>query len=124
MTLSDYADLSEFRTEGSLLYAKPDADVQETYEEFLAHPDPRFKIYRRADVPRYLHFDSNPREGDPVIVPNGPFSLRAQASSSEMPHNEQDSWSSWLRSATDAGDEGDLLCRRAGYSSRSSVEAV
>ena len=89
VTLSDYANLSQFRTEGSLLYAKPDADVQETYEDFLAHPDPRFKIYRRADVPRYLHFDSNPRVGDPVIVPNGPYSLRAQASSSEMPHNNK-----------------------------------
>jgi alkaline phosphatase D len=30
-----------------------------------------------------LHFDANPREGDPVIVPNGPFTLRANASSSE-----------------------------------------
>jgi len=55
--------------------------VQETYEEFLAHPDPRFKVYRRADLPASLHFDANPREGDPVIVPNGPFTLRAHASS-------------------------------------------
>jgi predicted AlkP superfamily pyrophosphatase or phosphodiesterase len=83
VTLSDSADLSDFLTEGALLYPKPDADVQETYEEFLAHPDPRFKVYRRADVPAYLHFDANPREGDPVIVPNGPFTFRAHASSSE-----------------------------------------
>jgi predicted AlkP superfamily pyrophosphatase or phosphodiesterase len=83
VTLADYADLSEFHTEGSLLYAKPDADVQEIYEEFLAHPDPRFKVYRRADVPPGLHFDTNPREGDPVVVPSGPFALRAQPSSSE-----------------------------------------
>jgi predicted AlkP superfamily pyrophosphatase or phosphodiesterase len=83
VTLSDFADLSDFHTEGSLLYPKPDADVQETYEEFLAHPDPRFKVYRRADLPAYLHFDANPREGDPVIVPNGPFTLRAHAGSSE-----------------------------------------
>jgi predicted AlkP superfamily pyrophosphatase or phosphodiesterase len=83
VTLADYADLSEFHTEGSLLYAKPDADVQEIYEEFLAHPDPRFKVYRRADVPPALHFDTNPREGDPVVVPSGPFALRAQPSSSE-----------------------------------------
>ncbi len=83
VTLADYADLSEFHTEGSLLYAKPDADVQEIYEEFLAHPDPRFKVYRRADVPPGLHFDTNPREGDPVIVPSGPFTLRAQSSSSD-----------------------------------------
>ena len=79
VTLADYADLSEFHTEGSLLYAKPDADVQEIYEEFLAHPDPRFKVYRRADVPPGLHFDTNPREGDPVIVPSGPFTLQGAA---------------------------------------------
>jgi predicted AlkP superfamily pyrophosphatase or phosphodiesterase len=83
VTLSDFADLSDFHTEGALLYPKPEADVQETYEEFLAHPDPRFKVYRRADMPAYLHFDANPREGDPVIVPTGPFTLRAHASASE-----------------------------------------
>ena len=83
VTLSDFADLSDFHTEGALLYPKPETDVQETYEEFLAHPDPRFKVYRRADMPAYLHFDANPRGGDPVIVPNGPFTLRAHVSSSD-----------------------------------------
>jgi alkaline phosphatase D len=83
VTLSDFADLSNFHTEGALLYPKPDADVQETYEEFLAHPDPRFKVYRRADVPAYLHFDANPREGDPVIVPTGPFAIRASGTDGE-----------------------------------------
>jgi predicted AlkP superfamily pyrophosphatase or phosphodiesterase len=82
-TFSDSADLSDFHTEGSFLYPKPDANVQETYEEFLAHPDPRFKVYRRADVPAYLHFDQNPREGDPVIIPSGPFLLRASAPATE-----------------------------------------
>jgi predicted AlkP superfamily pyrophosphatase or phosphodiesterase len=86
VTLSDYADLSEFHIEGSFLYPKPDADVQETYEEFLAHPDPRFKVYRRADTPAYLHFDMNPREGDPVIVPTGPFTFRASATEGENKH--------------------------------------
>ena len=81
VTLSDFADLRNFHTEGPMLYPNADADVQETYEEFLAHPDPRFKVYRRADLPAYLHFDANPREGDPVIVPTGPFILRALASS-------------------------------------------
>ena len=87
--LSDFADLSEFHEEGSLLYAKPDADVQEVYEEFLTHPDPRFKVYRRTDVPPYLHYNSNPREGDPVIVPNGPYSLHAQVSSSAQIHSDK-----------------------------------
>jgi predicted AlkP superfamily pyrophosphatase or phosphodiesterase len=89
VTLSDFADLSEFHEEGPLLYAKPDADVQEVYEEFLAHPDPRFKVYRLADVPPYLHYNMNPREGDPVIVPNGPYVLRAQASSSTETHSDK-----------------------------------
>lgn len=83
VTLSDFADLSNFHTEGSQLYAKPDADVQETYEEFLAHPDARFKVYRRADLPASLHFDANPREGDPVIVPTGPFPTRAHSRETE-----------------------------------------
>jgi predicted AlkP superfamily pyrophosphatase or phosphodiesterase len=83
VTLSDFADLSDFHTEGSLLYAKPDANVEETYEEFLTHPDPRFKVYRRAEIPAYLHFNTNPREGDPVIVPSGPFTLRVHPSASE-----------------------------------------
>ena len=59
VTLSDFADLKDFRSDGQLLYASPDADIQETYEEFLSHPDPRFKVYRRADVPGYLHYDAN-----------------------------------------------------------------
>jgi len=89
VTLSDFADLSDFHTEGSLLYPKPDADIQETYEEFLTHPDPRFKVYRLAKVPAYLHFNENPREGDPVIVPTGPFQLRAHPAASETEHSNR-----------------------------------
>jgi predicted AlkP superfamily pyrophosphatase or phosphodiesterase len=77
VTLSDFADLSNFRTDGPLLYAKSDADAEKAYEEFRAHPDSRFTAYRRANTPVELHFDANPREGDPVIVPNGPFIIRA-----------------------------------------------
>jgi alkaline phosphatase D len=36
-----------------------------------------FKVYRREKVPAYLHFNSNPREGDPVVVPAGPFNITA-----------------------------------------------
>jgi hypothetical protein len=36
-----------------------------------------FMVYRRAQVPAYLHYNSNPREGDPVIVPKGPYMIRA-----------------------------------------------
>jgi hypothetical protein len=35
-------------------------------------------VYRRAQVPAYLHFNSNPREGDPVVVPTGPYPFVAR----------------------------------------------
>jgi predicted AlkP superfamily pyrophosphatase or phosphodiesterase len=79
VTLSDFADLSNFHIDGSLLYAQSEADAQEAYEEFLAHPDPRFAAFRRANLPPGLHFETNPRVGDPVIVPRGPFTIRAHA---------------------------------------------
>lgn len=80
VVLSDFADLSRFHTEGSLLYPKTSTDAAQAYRQFKAHPDPRFSVYRRADVPAMLHFNANPREGDPVIVPNGPYTIRAHAS--------------------------------------------
>jgi alkaline phosphatase D len=76
--LSTFADLSGVHTEGSLIYAKDDAEAERIYQQFKAHPDPRFSVYRRADVPEHLHFNSNPREGDPVVVPNGPYTLRTK----------------------------------------------
>jgi predicted AlkP superfamily pyrophosphatase or phosphodiesterase len=81
VTLSDFADLSNFRTDGPMLYARSDAEAEKAYEAFRAHPDSRFTAYRRANTPIELHFDANPREGDPVIVPNGPFVIRAVGSS-------------------------------------------
>ena len=80
-----------------MLYPKTEADVQEMYEELLAHPDPRFKVYRREDVPTGLHFDANPREGDPVVVPTGPFPLRCRQ---PMPRQIEASGRPWLQSAT------------------------
>ncbi|HEX4154867.1 MAG TPA: ectonucleotide pyrophosphatase/phosphodiesterase [Acidobacteriaceae bacterium] len=77
VVLDQFADLSHFRTEGKLLYAETEADAERAYEQFRAHPDPRFTAYRRADVPKSLHYDTRAREGDPVIVPNGPYSIYA-----------------------------------------------
>jgi alkaline phosphatase D len=75
VALSGFADLAKFRTEGSFLYAPSEADAEKAYEEFIAHPDPRFTAYRRAGTPPGLHFDANPREGDPVIVPSRPVTI-------------------------------------------------
>ncbi len=75
VVLDSFADLSHFKAEGSLLYADTEADAEKAYEQFRAHPDPRFTVYRRLDVPKALAYDTSPREGDPVIVANGPYGI-------------------------------------------------
>ncbi len=75
VVLDKFANLDHFTTEGSLLYADNEADAEKAYEEFRAHPDPRFQVYRRLDVPKSLHYDMSAREGDPVVIPMGPYSV-------------------------------------------------
>ncbi len=72
VVLDKWADLSQFETPGTLLYAKSEADAQKA----------TFKVYRRAQMPANLHFNSNPREGDPVVVPTGPYPIVAHDSNS------------------------------------------
>jgi predicted AlkP superfamily pyrophosphatase or phosphodiesterase len=79
--LDKWADLSQFETSGPLLYAKSEADAEKAYQSLQGVND-AFKVYRRAQVPAYLHFNSNPREGDPVVVPTGPYPIEARASNS------------------------------------------
>ena len=74
--LDKWADLSEFETSGGRLYPKSEADAERAYQSLLGKSD-TFKVYRRAQVPAYLHFNSNPRDGDPVVVPTGPYSIVA-----------------------------------------------
>ncbi len=78
--LSDFANLDGVRTQGSLINPKNDAEAERIYRDFLAHPSPKFKVYRRAAMPPELRFDANPREGDPVVVPTGPYTLLVPAS--------------------------------------------
>ncbi len=60
----------------SLLYAKSDDDAQKIYEALRGKSD-KFTVYRRAQMPAHLNYNSNPREGDPVVVPNGPYFITA-----------------------------------------------
>ncbi len=76
--LDRYADLSRFQTAGDLLYANSEADAGKAYQQ-LKIADAHFAVYRRADVPKELHYNGNAREGDPVIVPLGPVAIRAHA---------------------------------------------
>ena len=57
------------------LYPNSDQDAQNAYEALRGKSD-KFEVYRRSQVPSRLHFDSNPRAGDPVIVANGRYFIR------------------------------------------------
>ena len=74
--LSRYADLGNFTTVGWLLYPNSEADAEKAYQQLKIKSD-AFTVYRRKRVPAALHYDSNGREGDPVIVANGPYAIRA-----------------------------------------------
>jgi alkaline phosphatase D len=78
--LDKFADLSHFQVAGdvvtSLLYPDSEAAAEKAYEQ-LRGASNKFTVYRRAHVPKHLHYDSNPREGDPIIVANGPSYIRA-----------------------------------------------
>ena len=76
INLDKYADLSKFVTAGPLLYTNSDADAQKAYDQ-LKIADAHFAVYRRANLPKELHYNSNARVGDPVIVPAAPVAIRA-----------------------------------------------
>ena len=76
--LDKYADFSNFTTVGSLLYGNSEADTEKAYQKLKA-ADGNFVVYRRAHMPAWLHYDGNPRAGDPIVVPKGPYAIRARA---------------------------------------------
>ena len=80
INLDTHADLSRSRTAGALVYTESDAEAQKVYDS-LKIVDARFAVYRRANLPKELHVSGNPRIGDPVVVPSGPFAIRAHAPS-------------------------------------------
>jgi predicted AlkP superfamily pyrophosphatase or phosphodiesterase len=82
--LSSYAGLENFITVGSLLYPKSEAAAERAYQELKIKSD-AFTVYRRKRVPAALHYGSNAREGDPVVVANGPYAIRAQVPADDRP---------------------------------------
>lgn len=64
------------KTIGNELYAKTDSDAAHIFAALTAAHDDKYVVYRRAQVPPSLHNDANAREGDPVIVPTGPYLIR------------------------------------------------
>jgi predicted AlkP superfamily pyrophosphatase or phosphodiesterase len=78
ISLDKYVPLDNVKVVGSLLYPDTEADTDHIYKRLRA-ADAGFLVYRRARVPPELHYNSNPREGDPVIIPKGPYLIRATA---------------------------------------------
>lgn len=76
ITLDQFADLNNFSAVGSLLYGKTEADRARVYNQ-LKKASSDFIVFRRNHVPAELHYNLNPREGDPVIIATGPFAIRA-----------------------------------------------
>lgn len=86
--LDSYVPLGSFTTLGSLLYAPSEAAANEVYQKLKA-ADARFMVYRRTKLPAELHFSSNPRAGDPVIIARGPYAIRAAAGAESQPEKGQ-----------------------------------
>lgn len=86
INLDQFTDLIGFETAGPLLYAKSEEDAARAYNQ-LKHASEKFQAYRRKDVPADLHYNVNPREGDPVIIPTGPYSIRAHAPPAGKPES-------------------------------------
>jgi alkaline phosphatase D len=84
--LDKFTDLSQFVTDGSLIYPPSEEAAARAYQQLKGASD-KFAVYRRADVPAHLHFNENVREGDPVVIPTGPYMIRVHAS--ETPEIEQ-----------------------------------
>jgi predicted AlkP superfamily pyrophosphatase or phosphodiesterase len=76
--LDKFASLDGLITVGDSLYAPNEAAANRVYQKLKA-ADASFMVYRRENVPAELHFNSNPREGDPIIVARGPYAIRAHA---------------------------------------------
>jgi predicted AlkP superfamily pyrophosphatase or phosphodiesterase len=77
--LDHFTDLSQFVTVGSLLYPPNEQSAAHAYRQLQGASD-KFVVYRRRSVPAHLHFNTNPRSGDPVVIPTGPYVIRAHAS--------------------------------------------
>ncbi|HEX2918494.1 MAG TPA: ectonucleotide pyrophosphatase/phosphodiesterase, partial [Edaphobacter sp.] len=89
ITLSSFADLKGFQTVGSLLYAENEEDRKRVYDQ-LKKASADFVVYRRNRVPADLHYDQNPREGDPVVIATGPYAIRAKAPDAGKPDKAPD----------------------------------
>jgi predicted AlkP superfamily pyrophosphatase or phosphodiesterase len=70
---------------GSILYPKSEDDAEKAYEALRGKSD-TFVVYRQANTPAPFHLDNNPRVGDPVVVPAGPYFIAVQRDAQKPEH--------------------------------------
>jgi alkaline phosphatase D len=75
INLDRYADLSNFVISGGQIYPQTDADAERAFQQLKGKND-KFLVFRRNEMPAELHDSENPRSGDPVVVPTGPYYVR------------------------------------------------
>lgn len=75
INLDKFADLSRAKTVGSYIYADSEETAQRIYEQ-LKGASPTFDVYRRQDLPWWLHYSDNSLVGDPVVIPRGAYMIR------------------------------------------------
>ena len=80
INLDQYVDLAGVETAGMLLYPATEETAARLYAKLRIASD-KFTVYRRSKLPEELHAAADARMGDPVIVPTGPYAIRARASS-------------------------------------------
>jgi predicted AlkP superfamily pyrophosphatase or phosphodiesterase len=78
INLDQYADFSGVETVGPLMYPASDGEAAKLYAKLRVQSN-KFKVYRRERVPAELNYSADPRIGDPVVVPTGPYSIRVHA---------------------------------------------
>jgi predicted AlkP superfamily pyrophosphatase or phosphodiesterase len=83
VNLDKFTDLTGFETDGAFLYAHDEVQADRAYRQ-LATASDKFSVYRRRAVPSYLHYGDDARIGDPVIVANGPYVIRAHGDSEHV----------------------------------------
>lgn len=84
ITLDHFTSLSGFLTDGALLYGQTEQDRERVYRQ-LNHVSSFFVVYRRKDMPPNVHMSLNSRIGDPVVMPTGPYAIRAHAPAAGQP---------------------------------------
>jgi predicted AlkP superfamily pyrophosphatase or phosphodiesterase len=73
--LDQYVDFTGVETAGSLMYPDSEQEAAKLYAK-LRIVSNKFKVYRRDRMPAELNYTGEPRIGDPVVVPTGPYSIR------------------------------------------------